>query len=138
MIERGRTITPDTHADVLHELRKDAKKLRYLLECFGGLYEPAPRKAFVQRLKSLQDNLGEHQDAEVHVHHLREISDTLAPASTTDTVLATGQLIERMEQRRVACRNEFAERFAKFDSAKTDDALHVLLASATRTSDGSP
>lgn len=136
MIERGRTITPDTHADVLHELRKDAKKLRYLLECFGGLYDPAARKAFVQRLKSMQDNLGEHQDAEVHVGHLRELSDALAPASSTDTVLATGQLIERMEQRRIGCRNEFAERFAVFDSAKTHDALHAVLASGTSTSPG--
>ena len=131
MIKRGRTITPDTSADVLHELRKDAKKLRYLLECFGGLYQPAPRKAFVQRLKSLQDNLGEHQDAEVHVHHLRQLFDTLAMSSTTDTVLATGQLIERMEQRRLASRNEFAERFSAFDSAKTDDALNSLLASTS-------
>jgi CHAD domain-containing protein len=133
MIDRGRTITPDTDAGVLHELRKDAKKLRYLLECFGGLYDPAARKAFVQRLKALQDNLGEHQDAEVHVLHLRELSDTLAPKSTTETVLATGQLIERMEQRRIACRHEFAERFAAFDCTKTTDALAALLAS---TSDG--
>ena len=130
MLDRGRTITPDTDAEVLHELRKDAKKLRYLLECFGGLYEPAPRKAFVQRLKALQDNLGEHQDAEVHAAHLRELSDTLASRSTVDTMLATGQLIERMEQRRIACRDEFAERFDAFDSARTADALTALLASA--------
>ena len=115
MIRRGRTIAPDTDAEVLHELRKDAKKLRYLLECFGGLYAAAARKAFVQRLKALQDNLGEHQDAEVHVHHLRELSETLAPTSSTETMLATGQLIERLEQRRLACRSEFAERFAAFD-----------------------
>lgn len=137
MVERGRTITSDTDAEVLHELRKDAKKLRYLLECFGGLYDPAPRKFFVQRLKSLQDNLGEHQDAEVHVGHLRELSDALAPNSSIDTVLATGQLIERMEQRRITCRNEFAERFAAFDSSKTRDALDAVLASATSTLRGS-
>ena len=131
MVDRGRTITPDTHAAVLHELRKDAKKMRYLLECFGGLYEPAARKAFVRRLKALQDNLGEHQDAEVHVVHLRELADTLAPKSTTETVLATGQLIERMEQRRIASRDEFAERFAAFDSSKTADALAALLASVS-------
>lgn len=131
MVDRGRTITPSTHAAVLHELRKDAKKLRYLLECFAGLYEPAARKAFVRRLKALQDNLGEHQDAEVHVVHLRELADTLAPKSTTETVLAMGQLIERIEQRRIASRDEFAERFAAFDSSKTADALAALLASAS-------
>lgn len=134
MIRRGRTITPDTDAEVLHELRKDAKKLRYLLECFGGLYAAGPRKAFVQRLKALQDNLGEHQDAEVHVHHLRTLSETLAPLSSTDTMLACGQLIERLEQRRITCRHEFAERFAAYDDAATAVALDDVLTSAGRGS----
>jgi len=35
-----------------------------------------------------------------------------------------------MEQRRIACRDEFAERFDAFDSARTADALTALLASA--------
>ena len=131
MIRRGRTIALDTPAEVLHDLRKDAKKLRYLLECFGGLYAPAPRKALVQRLKALQDNLGMHQDAEVHVHHLRGVSTTLAPTSSADTMLAAGQLIERLERRRIACRKEFADRFAAFDSAETVDALDALLASTS-------
>lgn len=68
---------PPGPAEELHELRKDAKKLRYLLECFGSLYSPRPRKEFVQRLKALQDNLGEHQDTEVHVGELRTISSEL-------------------------------------------------------------
>jgi len=131
MIERGRTITPDTAAEELHELRKDAKKLRYLLECFGGLYDRAARKTFGKRLKSLQDNLGEHQDAEVHVAHLRELSDRTSAGAGTDTVLATGQLIERMEQRRVAAREEFAGRFDRFDSEPTRRALDALLSGAS-------
>ncbi len=71
----GRTITPSTPAETVHELRKDAKKLRYLIECFGGLYDKSARTAFVGRLKALQDTLGEHQDAEVHAHALRTIAD---------------------------------------------------------------
>ena len=62
-------------------MRKDAKKLRYLLECFGGLLAGGERKAFVKRLKALQDNLGEHQDAEVHADKLRTVADEL-PATT--------------------------------------------------------
>ena len=70
LVHAGRAITPDTPAAEVHELRKDAKKLRYLLECFGGLYEPGPRKRFVARLKALQDLLGTHQDADVAVLRL--------------------------------------------------------------------
>ena len=64
-----------TPAETVHELRKAAKKRRYLIECFGGLYAKSARTTFVARLKSLQDTLGEHQDAEVHAHALRTIAD---------------------------------------------------------------
>ena len=67
LVERRPVDPPDTPAEQVHDLRKDAKKLRYLLECFGSLLPKSPRKQFVKRLKALQDNLGEHQDAEVHV-----------------------------------------------------------------------
>jgi CHAD domain-containing protein len=132
MVDRGRSITPATPADTVHELRKDAKKLRYVIECFGGLYDKAPRTAFVSRLKALQDTLGEHQDAEVHAHALRTIADDPRQRWSADTLLAIGQLIERLEQRRVASRNDLAERFAEFDSKKTTVALKELLASAGR------
>ena len=79
MIERGRTITPATPAETVHELRKDAKKLRYLIECFGGLYDKSARSAFVSRLKALQDTLGDHQDAEVHA--ARSAGDRRRPAA---------------------------------------------------------
>ena len=133
MIERGRTITPATPAETVHELRKDAKKLRYLIECFGGLYDKSARTAFVSRLKALQDTLGAHQDAEVHAHALRTIADDPRQQWSADTLLAIGQLIERLEQRRVASRDELAERFGAFDSKDDRKALKALLASAGRT-----
>ncbi|MDP9464906.1 MAG: CHAD domain-containing protein, partial [Actinomycetota bacterium] len=128
LVEHGRLIRPDTPAKQVHDLRKDAKKLRYLVECFGSLLPRAPRKAFVRRLKAVQDNLGEHQDAEVHVAQLRVISGELhqfgAPPAT---MLAIGQLIERLEQRRIAARAEFAGRFAEYDTTSPQRALDAAL-----------
>ena len=134
LVARGRSIGPDTPAEELHELRKDAKKLRYLLECFGGLYPPAPRKAFVQRLKALQDNLGEHQDCEVHVSELRAMSAELhgAPGVGPATLVAMGQLTEHLERRRRSARDEFSERFAAYDTKQTRHALGELLGSTGR------
>ena len=129
LLARGRAITPATAAEELHELRKDAKKLRYLLECLGGLYAPSPRKAFVQRLKALQDNLGEHQDTEVHVAQLRAFSHELHGSVGPDTLVAMGQLTEHLETRRRAARAEFAQRFAAYDTTKTAAALDALLRS---------
>jgi CHAD domain-containing protein len=130
MIDRGRAITPATPAEIVHELRKDAKKLRYLIECFGGLYDRSARSAFVSRLKALQDTLGEHQDAEVHAAALRTIADDSEQGWSADTLLAVGQLIERLEQRRVASRAELADRFAAFDSKGTAKALAALVESS--------
>ncbi len=128
LVDHGRLIRPDTPAEQVHDLRKDAKKLRYLVECFGSLLPPAPRKTFVRRLKAFQDNLGEHQDAEVHVAELRVISEELhqCGASST-TMLAIGQLTERLEQRRIAARAQFAERFADYDTNATQRALDAAL-----------
>ncbi|HEX2701369.1 MAG TPA: CHAD domain-containing protein [Acidimicrobiales bacterium] len=128
VLDRGRGIDAGTPAEELHELRKDAKKLRYLLECLGGLYAPPARKAFVQRLKALQDNLGEHQDAEVHVTQLREMSRSLQSCGP-DTLVAVGRLTESLEGRRRAARDEFAQRFAAYDTKRTAETLAALLRS---------
>ncbi len=128
VIERGRLIDPLTPAEHVHDLRKDAKKLRYLLECFGTLFPGTPRERFVKRLRVLQDNLGEYQDAEVHVAMLRGIAHELHDSgSSTDTTIAIGQLTERLDQQRLRARGEFAERFEQFDTAATRRALQALL-----------
>lgn len=121
LVARGRSITPASRPEELHELRKDAKRLRYLLECFAGVLPAATRKSFVQRLKSLQDNLGEHQDAEVHTAELAGLSEELhgAPGVTAETLVAMGRLTELFEQRRQAARQEFAARFGSYDTKET-------------------
>lgn len=128
LIERGRSIGPASPGEELHEMRKDAKKLRYLIECFGGLLPAAGRKAFVQRLKALQENLGEHQDAEVHVEQLRDLAgDLKGRGAAVPTLLAVGELVGQLEQRRQSSRDEFTQRFADYDSKATRLALAELL-----------
>lgn len=138
VLARGRGIGPRSPAEDLHELRKDAKKLRYLLECFASLLAGGPRKAFVQHLKALQDNLGEHQDSEVHASRLRQMSKDLyrRPETTADTMLAMGQLSEQLDRRRQAARDEFSERFAAYDTKRTRRAFTDLLLSAGLSSAG--
>jgi CHAD domain-containing protein len=128
LVERGRLIEPDTPAEQVHDLRKDAKKLRYLLECFGSLLPSRARKQYVKRLKALQDNLGEHQDAEVHLHMLRAVATELhETGASADTMLAIGQLTERLDQQRHSARVEFADRFADYDTLATQRAFDEML-----------
>ena len=128
----GRSITPASPPERLHDLRKDTKKLRYLLECFGSLFPTKARKAFVSQLKALQDNLGEHQDAEVHLAQLRDLAHDLHERATidTDALLAMGRLSDHLDRRRAQERAAFVERFAGYDTKTNRQTLARLLAAA--------
>jgi CHAD domain-containing protein len=128
LLDHGRAITPATPAEHVHDVRKDAKKLRYLLECFAGVLPGDGRKAFVKRLKRLQDLLGDHQDAEVQAGRLRTAADELPPNTAPATYVAVGRLVEQLEEVRQTAREGFAERFDDYDSPTTRDALHEMLA----------
>jgi CHAD domain-containing protein len=125
----GRAIGPDAPGERLHDLRKDTKRLRYLLECFGSLFPSEDRKAFVNQLKDLQDNLGAHQDAEVHLAQLRSLAHDLHQRSVVDTdaVLAMGRLSDQLERVRAEERAAFAARFARYDRKRNRRALQALL-----------
>lgn len=128
LVERGRLIGPDTPAAQVHDLRKDAKKLRYLLESFGDLFAQKAVRKYVKRLKALQDNLGEHQDAAVHVELLADVvAELQATGYSPETMFAIGELTERLSQQRAAARAEFARRFAGYDTRSTERALAAVL-----------
>ncbi len=88
--DRLRADALTTSPDARHTTRKDAKQLRYMVECFARLYDAAARKAFVKALTAFQDRLGQAQDATVQVALLDTL---LAEASTPpETLVAVGQL----------------------------------------------
>lgn len=127
VLRDGRAIHPESHPERLHDLRKDTKKLRYLLECFGSLFPAKPRKAFVSQLKALQENLGDHQDAEVHLAQLQELAGDLQRTADVDVLLAMGRLSDHLDRRRQQERADFATRFAAYDTKANHRALKDLL-----------
>ena len=130
VLRNGRSITSQSPSSRLHELRKDAKRLRYLIEGFASLLDPAERKAFVAQLKGLQDNLGAHQDAEVQLDLLRLLAKDLDRAGLvdTDTLLAVGRVSDQMVRRQRREREDFDERFGRYDTKRNRRALATLLA----------
>jgi CHAD domain-containing protein len=115
MVKEGEVIDEHGPAEPFHELRKRGKELRYLLELFGSpLYPPAVVKPMIKTLKALQDVLGRHQDREIQIAALGDMSSELA--GDQDALLATGALIARLEDDQRRARGEFADRFARFAS----------------------
>jgi CHAD domain-containing protein len=128
LVRDGRSIDDTSPAVALHDLRKDAKRLRYLLECFGSLFPAGDVSTAVKPLKALQDTLGTFQDTEVQAHALEDMADELvARGAPAATLLALGTVIEGVHARGAAARRQFAERFGAFDSHPVSKAYERLI-----------
>jgi CHAD domain-containing protein len=134
VLKRGAAITPDSPPESLHDLRKRCKELRYLLEFFASLYDPAIHQQVVRDLKGLQDCLGEYQDCQVQQHEIRMfaaqmMTDRDVPATA---LLAMGELASKIARRERRARREFAGRFADFASAASQHRFRALTSGAGR------
>ena len=72
-----------------HQVRIDAKKLRYAAEGFEGLFERKAAKRFIDRLKALQDELGALNDLATQETMLANLS------LTPEAAFAAGELVGR-------------------------------------------
>lgn len=97
----------------LHDVRKRAKRLRYVLEGARSLYPHRRMDAAVRELKALQDVLGTVQDAEVHIALLLDAGRRLGPVAP-DTLMAIGALVEHERSRQRATIERFDRQFRRF------------------------
>jgi CHAD domain-containing protein len=128
VLKLGKAITHHTAPEALHDLRKQGKELRYLLELFGSLFPAKALGPVIKDLKQLQDNLGEFQDTEVQRHALRGFGDELVAASAPPgTILTLAQLVERLVKRQDAARAAFTECFGRFAAPASRKHIESLL-----------
>ncbi|MGQ0659150.1 MAG: CHAD domain-containing protein [Chromatiales bacterium] len=73
------TIRPRSKIERLHELRKDCKELRYLIEAFANLFDSDRVARLVRSLRQLQDALGRVCDLAVQEALLGELAEDLPP-----------------------------------------------------------
>ena len=120
VLKAGRAIEVDGPAEDMHELRKDCKKLRYLIEFFQGIYPKKELKELIRALKVLLDNLGEFQDLEVQADKLRSFAKDFDPQDphSMPTVMAIGALVADLLRHQQAAHERFADCFDAFDSAE--------------------
>ena len=126
--KEGRAITPDSDPEALHALRKNCKKLRYLMEFFQSLYPRKPIKAHIKVLKVLLDNLGNFQDLAVQADKLGHIARQMSDSGQAgvETLLAMGALVGGLLERQQQVRLEFARIFSEFDSAEHRQGYRAL------------
>ncbi|MEX1217611.1 MAG: CHAD domain-containing protein [Acidimicrobiales bacterium] len=134
LIRNGKKISKKSPAISLHELRKEGKRLRYLLECFGPLYNQDAYHTVVEPLRELQNVLGEFQDTEVQATAVLHLAAKLVDGPTDTSYAAVEAVAERLAVRAVRARSQFAQVFGQFDTRKIERAfLQLTEPSSTST-----
>jgi CHAD domain-containing protein len=129
IVAQGSAITPASAPESLHDLRKRAKELRYLLEFFAPLHDPVAYRKVVSDLKQLQDCLGEFQDSEVQRHEIHTLADAILAerAAPAATLLAMGEIAAKLTLSQADARAEFAARFGRFAGPAGRERVRILL-----------
>jgi len=129
IVAQGGAITQDSPPESLHNLRKRAKELRYLLEFFAPLHDPVAYRKVVSDLKQLQDCLGEFQDSEVQRAEIHTLADAMLAerAAPAATLLAMGEIAAKLTLSQAEARAEFAARFGRFAGPAGRERVRVLL-----------
>ena len=118
VVKSGRRILEDSEDEKLHKLRIKCKKLRYLIQFFASLYPPKKINTLVKQLKKLQDVLGNFNDLCIQVDYLLDVSKKMPVnlSQSSQTLVAMGSLIGKLETERQATKSSFTATFARFAS----------------------
>jgi CHAD domain-containing protein len=116
VLRRGARITAASPAEDLHNLRKRAKELRYLLDTFTPLMDPADSRRAVKELKALQDVLGTFQDSEAQREAIYALATDMVAreGASARTILAMGEIAARLHVDQDSARAKFAAMFERF------------------------
>lgn len=115
--------------EVLHALRLECKKLRYLLEFFTGLFPLEEVAPLLKQLKRLQDNLGAISDLGDQRNYLYSLAEVLdiEGAQARRALVAIGFLMEDMGREEQSMRDSFTEVFKRFASRANQKQFQKLI-----------
>jgi CHAD domain-containing protein len=131
VVKTGSSILAKTEDKMLHALRIECKKLRYLMEFFASLFPRKKINALIGQLKNLQDNLGDFNDLCIQQEYLLNVVAEL-PASQQQvkkTLVAIGSLIEALDHEKHAVKEAFARTFTDFAAPENQALFQALFSS---------
>jgi inorganic triphosphatase YgiF len=114
LLAHGDAIDAGSPAKRLHKLRIESKRFRYLLDFFSTVQGEKWTET-TESVKKLQDVLGEHQDAVTAQAQLADYAASIPLAEKNrETLLETGRLIQKEEDRIAASREQFTVAWSEF------------------------
>jgi CHAD domain-containing protein len=131
VVKTGNQIIENTEDEMLHVLRIECKKLRYLMEFFASLFLAKKINVLIDQLKKLQDNLGGFNDLCVQKDYLLNITEELPATRQQEnkTLVAIGSLIGALDSKRRTVKDAFASTFTDFASPDNQALFRELFAS---------
>ncbi len=134
VVKTGSKILANPDDKMLHVLRIECKKLRYLMEFFTSLFPRKKINALIKQLKNLQDNLGDFNDLRVQQEYLLNMTAEL-PASQQNvkkTLVAIGSLVDALEREKQSVENAFAKTFTGFAAPANQTLFRELFAAKAK------
>ena len=118
LLQQGDAIKTNYTFESIHQLRKDGKKLRYLLEAFRSLYPDDDISSVIGILKKLQNNLGDIVDMHTQRYMLEDWKQVLQKrgSSMVDTINAIDHLENLCIEEETEAEKKFKKRFNRFSS----------------------
>ena len=127
--KRAAKITADSESELVHDLRKSCKEMRYLMEVFKPLCDKTAYRNVLADFKELQDLLGEFQDGEVQAAALRQFAQEMVDAGRVDAnaILAMGELSGKFEARQRAARETLTAHHENYLGRKASEHVDRLV-----------
>ena len=134
VVKTGSKILANAEDEMLHALRIECKKLRYLMEFFANLFPRKKINALIAQLKYLQDNLGDYNDLCVQRDYLMNIIEELPDAQqkSKKTLAAIGSLVGALDKEQRTVKDAFAKTFTDFRSPANQKLFKKLFAAKVR------
>lgn len=128
ILREGGRLAQDSSGSAFHDLRKNCKKLSYLMALFPDIFPADERKRFARKLKRVQRNLGAHQDIEVQMaliqRFLRDSAEGNALAASER--VAVEKFTGWYGEAKTTLRSEFFAHFRRIQRGKTHERLRAL------------
>ena len=131
IVKNGNQILENTQDEMLHALRIECKKLRYLMEFFSSLFFQKKIKILIDQLKKLQDNLGDFNDLCVQEEYLLNIAEEWPAINqkSKKVLVAIGSLIGTLDREKKIVKDAFAKTFTDYASKKNKGLFQELFLS---------
>ena len=137
VIKDGNQIRDHTQDELVHALRIDCKKLRYLMEFFASLFPKQEIDTLIGQLRVLQDDLGAFNDLSVQRAYLLHLAEVLPAGDAQGKMglVAIGFLVEKLASGQQELKPRLAKTFAQFAAAPNRKLFRQLFDTKDRIPD---